>query len=94
MFVLRIEHAVFDYERWKRAFDRDPADRRGAGVRRYRVFRASDDPLCVVVDLEFDTRTDAQLFLSMLETIWRGPGKTLVQNPRARIAECVDSKTY
>ncbi len=30
--VVRIEHAVPHFEKWKEAFDRDPADRKGSGV--------------------------------------------------------------
>ena len=43
MHILRIEHAVPDFESWKAAFDGDPIGRERSGVRRYRVMRASDD---------------------------------------------------
>jgi hypothetical protein len=29
--ILRIEHAVPDFNGWKRAFDSDPVDRKGSG---------------------------------------------------------------
>lgn len=32
--IVRIEHAVADFDKWKQAFDSDPADRKGAGARR------------------------------------------------------------
>ena len=35
--VLYIEHAVRDFDAWKRAFDSDPVGREQNGVRRYRV---------------------------------------------------------
>jgi hypothetical protein len=35
MAILRIEHRVPSYESWKQAFDSDPVDRKGSGVRRY-----------------------------------------------------------
>ena len=38
--TLRIEHSVPDFAMWKLAFDSDPADRKGSGVRRYEVFRS------------------------------------------------------
>ena len=31
--VLRIQHSVPQYDGWKRAFDADPVERRGGGVR-------------------------------------------------------------
>jgi hypothetical protein len=56
MHVLRIEHPVPDYDRWKAAFDSDPADRERSGVRRYRILRTTDDPNYVMIDLKFDNR--------------------------------------
>ena len=41
MHVLRVEHSVPDYDRWKQAFDDDPIGRERAGVRRYRILRKS-----------------------------------------------------
>jgi hypothetical protein len=88
--IVRIEHAVPNFEGWKRAFDNDPADRKGSGVRRYQVFRAQDDPNYVMIDLEFDSLGEAEAFLRAMERIWNGPGKAVMQNPRARIAESVE----
>ena len=42
--IVRIEHAVPSFEKWKQAFDSDPADRKGSGVRRYQILRLQDDP--------------------------------------------------
>jgi hypothetical protein len=42
--ILRIEHAVPTFAGWKQAFDNDPVDRKGSGVRRYQVLRSVDDP--------------------------------------------------
>jgi hypothetical protein len=92
MHVVRIEHAVPDFERWKRAFDSDPADRRGAGVRRYRVLRARDDPNYVMIDLEFDSVGEAEAFLRTMQGIWSGAGKAVMQGPRARIADVVEAR--
>ena len=33
--IVRIEHSVPNFEKWKEAFDRDPADRKGSGVHRW-----------------------------------------------------------
>ena len=80
------------FERWKRAFDIDPADRKGPGVRRYEVFRQQDDPNYVMIDLEFDSTPEAEAFVEKMETIWGGAGKAVMQNPTARIAESIEAK--
>ncbi|HYN80609.1 MAG TPA: hypothetical protein VES88_03840 [Gemmatimonadaceae bacterium] len=90
--IVRIEHSVPSFERWRQAFDSDPADRKGSGVRRYRVFRLRDDPNYVMIDLEFDTMPEAEAFVATMRRIWGGPGKSVMQNPTARIAEVVEVK--
>ena len=90
--VVRIEHAVPSFERWKEAFESDPADRKGSGVRRFRVLRLHDDPNYLFIDLEFDTIDDAEAFVQVMQRIWGGPGKAVMQNPVARIAEVVETK--
>jgi hypothetical protein len=89
---LRIEHRVPDFEGWKQAFDSDPADRRGSGVRRYRVLRSVEDPNFVMIDLEFDSLAEAEGLLNKMRQIWRGPGKAVMMDPRAHIAETVETK--
>jgi hypothetical protein len=91
MHVIRIEHSVPSFDKWKQAFDRDPADRKGSGVRRYRVLRLNDDPNYVIIDLEFDSAGEAEAFLQKMQRIWEGPAKGVMQNPRARIAEVVET---
>ena len=90
--VVRIEHAVPSFEKWKQAFESDPADRKGSGVRRYEIFRAQDDPNYVMIDLEFASLGEAAAFLRTMERIWGGAGKAVMQNPRSRIAERVEAK--
>ena len=63
MAILRIEHPVPDFDAWKAAFDSDPVGRQRGGVRRYRVLRPVDDPNFVLVDLEFDSSSEAESFL-------------------------------
>jgi len=94
MIVVRIEHPVADYEAWKGAFDADPADRRGSGVRRYRIFRAKDDPNTVMVDLEFDTGAEAEAMLASLRAVWDRVQGTLIVDPRAQIVEVVETTEY
>jgi len=92
MHIVRIEHSVPNFEGWRQAFDRDPADRKGSGVRRYQILRSSDDPNFVMIDLEFDDLNQAEAFLEKMQRIWNGPGKAVMREPRARIAECIESK--
>ncbi len=70
MFTVHIEHPISDLETWKAAFDRDPADRAGSGVRRYVVRQPVDDPRYVHIDLDFDTVEAARSFLATMATVW------------------------
>ena len=74
MVTLRIEHAITDFATWAAAFDRFGEARRDAGVRGHRVQRPIDDPLYVVVDLDFDTVDAAAAFHGFLTTVvWAVP---------------------
>ena len=90
--IVRIEHFVPSFEKWKQAFDSDPADRKRSGVRRYQILRLQDDPNYIMIDLEFDSIGEAGAFLRRMEQIWGGPGKAVMQNPRGRIADVVEVK--
>ena len=90
--IVRIEHAVANYENWKQVFDRDPADRKGSGVLRYQIHRTHDDPNFVMIDLEFGSDDQARAFLGTMERIWNGPGKAVMLNPRARVMDLVEAK--
>ena len=68
MHILRIEHPIRDFDTWKEAFDRDPVGRQQPGVRRYRVLRPIDDPNYIMVDLEFDSSSEAE---ALLDALWR-----------------------
>lgn len=91
MVTVRIEHATPDYARWKHVFDHEPADRRGSGVLRYRIHRALDDANYVFIDLDFDLAPHAEAFLHKMNALWDGPGKSVIQSPRARILEAVEA---
>lgn len=93
MAILRIQHAVPDFEIWKRAFDKDPMDRKGAGVRRYQVHRSVADPNFVMIDLEFNTVAEAEQLLEKLRHLWTGPGGAVMRNPEAWIVETVESRS-
>jgi hypothetical protein len=92
MTVVRIEHSVPSFDKWKQAFDRDPADRKGSGVRRYRILRLQKEPNYVMIDLEFDNTAEAEAFVQKMQRIWDGPAKGVMLNPRARIADFVEGK--
>jgi hypothetical protein len=91
MVILRIEHPVPDYAEWKQAFDGDPANRRQSGVRSYQILRALDDPNYVMIDLEFDTKAEAEALLAKMRMIWERVQGTIMANPQARIVETVES---
>lgn len=90
--VVRIEHSVPSFDKWKQAFDRDPADRKGSGVRRYQILRLQNEPNYVMIDLEFDNTAEAEAFVQKMQRIWDGPAKGVMLNPRARIADFVEGK--
>ena len=91
--ILRIQHAVPDFEAWKRAFDNDPMDRKGSGVRRYHVYRTAADPNLVMIDLELDTLPEANKLLERLHQLWAGPGGAVMRNAQAWILNHVESVT-
>jgi hypothetical protein len=96
MATLQIEHAIRDFEVWKKAFDADPVRREASGVRRYRVFRPLDDPNYVKIDLDFDSVSEAEAFRGALRELW-GSGRAapaLVGAPQTRIVEEVQSEQY
>jgi hypothetical protein len=90
--IVRIEHSVPSFEKWKQAFDNDPADRKGSGVRRYQILRLREDPNYVMIDLEFESMNQAETFLATMQRLWAGPGKAVMQNPRGRVAEIEEVK--
>ncbi len=94
MTLLQIEHGISDYETWKAAFDRDPIDRRGSGVRSYRVLRPIDDSGYIKVELAFDERDTAEDFLGSLERMWESgaAAPALRGKPRVQLVEEVSSE--
>ena len=92
MHILRIEHPVPDFDAWKEAFDDDPIGRERSGVRRYRVLRPTDDPNYVMIDLEFDSASEAEAVEAALRELW---GRVdVMHSPQARIVEAVEIKEY
>ena len=92
MFTLQIEHAVKDFDTWKAAFDRDPADRAGSGVVGHRIGRPVEDDRYIVVELDFERRDQAEDFLGKLrENVWNSPdvAPALSGSPQTRVIELV-----
>jgi hypothetical protein len=94
MTILRIEHPVRDFDTWKEAFDADPVGRERSGVRRYRVMRPLDDAAYVLIDLEFDSSSEAEDLLANMRVVWERVSGTIMSDPRARIVESVESLEY
>jgi hypothetical protein len=92
MYILRIEHPVPNFHTWKAAFDSDPIGREQSGVRRYRILRPTDDPNYVMVDLEFDSASEADAMHNALRDLWNRVD--VMRDPRARTVEVVESKEY
>jgi hypothetical protein len=92
--TLRIEHAIGDYDAWKKAFDRDPAHRRQSGVLRYRVLRPECDRHHVMIDLDFDTANQAQAFLRAMQQVWRSreAAPALSGEVQARVLEAIECR--
>jgi len=97
MHLLQIEHSIRDFDTWKAAFDRFSDKRRQSGVRRYQVLRPTDDPNYVIIELEFDSPSEAEAFLGWLgREVWssREAAPALMGSPQTRIVEAVEVKEY
>ena len=97
MHILHIEHPVSDFDNWKAAFDRFSGKRQQSSVRRHQVFRPTDDPNYVVIELGFDSPSEAKSFLGWLRReVWpsREAAPALMGEPQTRIVEVVEAKDY
>lgn len=94
MTILRIEHKVPNFDGWKKAFDSDPINRKQSGVRRYRIFRPTDDPNYVIIDLEFDNFNNAEASLAALSKLWTQVEGKIMVNPQTRILNIVETIEY
>ena len=97
MHVLRVEHPIRDFDTWKGAFDRFSGFRQQSGMHRYRVLRPIDDPNYIMIDLEFDSPSEAESFLAALwHNVWssREAAPALLGEPQTRIVEAGEIKEY
>lgn len=92
--ILRIEHAVRDFDEWKRVFDdRGPLLRQQFGARSHQVFRTVADPNFVMVDIDFDSSAQAEGFLARLRDLWgQREAEGLIVGPQGRIVVAVENR--
>ena len=95
MTILQVQHAVRDFDAWKKSFDSDPVGREEGGVRGFRILRGTDDPNFVVIELEFDGSAEAEAFGAKLRGLWGRVGDELgLEGPQARVLESVETGEY
>jgi hypothetical protein len=90
MTTLRIEHAITDYQLWRKAFDGFAQARAQAGVRSFAIRLPADDPQYLMLDLEFDSAGPAQEFAAFLrQHVWSSPASSpgLAGQPQTRILD-------
>ncbi|MCA9942340.1 MAG: hypothetical protein KC449_02615 [Anaerolineales bacterium] len=92
--MLRIEHPIFDYDAWKKAFDSDPVGREKSGVRSYQILQPVDDPKYIMIDLEFDTVSQAEALLAAMQVVWGKVEGTIMMNAKSRIVRSMESGNY
>jgi hypothetical protein len=91
--VIRIQHVVPDFDRWKNAFESDPMDRKASGVTGYHIYRSVNEPNLVMIDLELASLAQSRALLERLEQLWAGPGGAVMKNAQAWIVDKVESKS-
>jgi hypothetical protein len=94
MFIVQIEHPIPNFDAWKKGFDSDPVGRERSGVRRYKVLRPIDNQNYSMVDLEFDNSSEVETFLAAMREVWSRVEGKIIESPRVRIVEVVESKEY
>ena len=92
MFVLQIEHEVFDFLSWKTAFDGDPKGRKKMGVNQYEIFCLADNSNYVIINLWFEFFEQAEDSIILLRSLWDGEGGKHMKNPLIRILDMMDWK--
>lgn len=90
MFVLQIEHEVFDFESWKKAFDSDPNGQTALGISQYEVFCLSDNPKYVIFNFWFEEIHQAENSMILFRDLWEADVRSPVKNPRVRIFDMID----
>jgi hypothetical protein len=94
MILLHIEHTVADFDGWKASFDTYEEFRQKSGVKRYRVSRPVDNPNFAMIDLEFDSLSEAEILLAGVQQVWQRVNGTLINDPQWRFSEVVQTKEF
>ena len=92
MVTLRIEHKISNFDEWKKAFDNDPINRKKSGVKRYRIYRPTDDADFVIIDLDFDNLDEAQAAQTALRNIFPKIEGSLIFGAQLKILNVVELK--
>lgn len=92
--ILRIEHAVRDFDEWKRVFDeKGPLLRQKFGALRYQVFQSATDPNYVMVDTDFGSLDQAEGFLDQLRGMWQlRESEGVIVGPQGRIVVAIEGQ--
>jgi hypothetical protein len=94
MIILHIEHTVPDFDNWKAGFDSYEEFRQKSGVRRYQISRSVENPNLTMVDLEFDSLSEAEALLAGVQQVWERTNGTLIHNPQWRFSEVLQTKEF
>ena len=94
MLILQIEHLVPDFTGWKKTIDSDPLNRKQSGVRSHRIFRTTDNPNYIIIELEFDNLQEAEKMHEGLKQLWPLVEGKVMMNPQSRIIETIESIDY
>ena len=94
MIILHIEHTVADFDNWKTSFDTYEEFRQKSGVCRYQVSRPIDNSNFAMIDLEFNSLSEAEALLAGVQQVWRRVNGTLINNPQWRFSEVVQTKEF
>ena len=89
---IRMRYELDDYDAWRQVFDRDPLDRKGSGVRSYRISRDVDNADAVLVDLDFGSVDVAAAFLARLRALLGDPSIPKMARAEMTLAETTESK--
>jgi len=91
MVLLHIEHTTPNFDAWKASFDSYAELRQKSGVRNYRISRLIEDENCAMIDLEFDSRKDAESLLAAVQQVWQRAVGTLIIDPKWRMSEVIET---
>jgi hypothetical protein len=92
MIHLHIEHKVQNFDAWKTSFDNFSELRQTSGVNWYCISRLVDNPNFAMIDLEFDSLSEAESLLAAVQQVWKRVDGTLIRDPHWHLSEVVEIK--